>query len=114
MWFFAGLLIGGIIGSNGGIESTFLCAIFGGIAGAILGSALKRTLGGGRDADKFADIDFKLEHIYKSLGDIHERLLRLEQPRTQDAQPSVAASAAPVPTSTDHAPTSRVRKAAEA
>ncbi len=84
MWF-AGLLIGGLIGgligAFGGATSAFIGAIAGTIAGAIVGAALKP--GSEAAAKRIFDIEFKLGHIYKSLEDIHWRLLRLEKPGEQ-------------------------------
>ncbi|MEO7728066.1 MAG: DUF2339 domain-containing protein [Burkholderiales bacterium] len=92
MWF-AGLLIGGLIGSLGGVASGFFGALVGAIAGAVIGIGLKP--GGRNDAfsSQLAEIDVKIAHIYKSLEDIHRRLVHLERP----GEPAEAPAPAPFP-----------------
>ena len=104
MWF-AGLIIGGLIGSLGSSPSGFLGAVAGAIAGAIIGRAVKSAGGNDKQFAKLAALEFKIDHIYKSLGDIHRRLVSLEEPDKR-AAPSVtpretepeASSRPPLPT----------------
>jgi len=103
MWF-AGLLIGALIGSLGGIGSGLFGALVGAVAGAIIGTAIKPAGAKDQSAATLADLEFKINHIYKSLEDIHWRLVRLERPGEQPAAPVVEpdAAAAPVATATDN------------
>ncbi len=78
MWF-AGLLIGALVGALAGAGSAFFGAIAGAVAGAIVGAAIKRRTATAKTADGTAGLAFKIDHIYKSLEDIHRRLVRLEQ-----------------------------------
>lgn len=98
MWF-AGLVIGGLIGSLGGFGAALLGAVLGTIIGAVLGASGKansdarqsgRTAGGASDASpndtatRLANIERQVDNIYKSLADIHARLVALEKPGTQE------------------------------
>ncbi|MDB5810696.1 MAG: hypothetical protein JWN94_2818 [Betaproteobacteria bacterium] len=103
MWF-AGLLLGGLIGSFGGGGSAVLGALIGAVAGAFVGSALKSSARRGAAAPELGDIETKIDHIYKSLEDIHHRLVRLEKPDAQAApgqQPAAPGTTA-FPTAMDH------------
>lgn len=91
MWF-AGLLIGALIGSLSSRIGAFFGAIAGAVAGAIIGSAVKPRRTDPRSADGIADLKLKIDHIYKSLEDIHWRLVRLEKPGEQHEPPAQSAS----------------------
>ena len=95
MWF-AGLLIGGLLGSPGGAASGVFGALAGAIAGAIIGAALKSAKGDDPRGTRLADLEFKIDHIYKSLEDIHRRLVHLEKPAEPTAALAQPASFAPV------------------
>ena len=101
MWF-AGLLIGGLIGSLGGVGAGVFGAIVGAIAGAIIGARFKPAGRQERVTANADDLAFKIEHIYRSLEDIHHRLVRLEKPAAQPAatvdEPASASGAAPTAT----------------
>jgi len=101
MWF-AGLLIGGLIGSLGGVGAGVFGAIVGAIAGAIIGAWFKPAGRQERVTANADDLAFKIDHIYKSLEDIHHRLVRLEKPAAQPAatvdEPVSASGAAPTAT----------------
>src|SRR5688572_2716788 len=107
MWF-AGLLIGLLIGSLEGRGHAFFGAIAGAIAGAIISAALKSSMADGKTASGVGDLESKISHIYKSLEDIHWRLVRLEKPGEQhapEAPPTAPASRTPTQrteTATDH------------
>src|SRR3972149_2961799 len=92
MWF-AGLLIGAAIGALNGVISAVFGAFAGAIAGAIIGAALKPRETHGKTQGDLADLAFKVAHIYKSLEDIHRRLVRLEKPGEQQAPETSSAAA---------------------
>jgi len=94
MWF-AGLLTGAFIGWLDSAGAAFFGAAVGTIVGAIVGSALKSRPADGKAASGLADLELKINHIYKSLEDIHRRLVRLEQPGEQ--QRPAATSEVPDP-----------------
>lgn len=109
MWF-AGLVLGGLIGSMAGFGG----AVFGAIVGAVTGGAFRAMLNQSRNSEqeqRLVEIETKIDHIYRSLGDIHNRLVRLEKPGDATAHAQGAASPssydavvspAPVTTATDH------------
>ena len=124
MWF-AGLLIGAFIGALKSSIAAFFGAIAGTIAGAIIGSALKRKGGDSENGKSAADLKLKIDHIYKSLEDIHWRLVRLEKPgeqhapETPPASPVMQTPQASAQTATDYAgryavPAARVEAPASA
>ena len=87
MWF-VGMVIGILIGSVGGFGTAFLGAILGTVVGAVIGSSNKKTSKNTPPASMPPRMDESarnFEHIYKSLEDIHRRLLRLEEPGKQPA-----------------------------
>lgn len=81
MWF-AGLLIGMVLGATLGHGAGALAgAIVGAIAGAAYRAANPKRAGeDGESAQRLAEIERKIDHIYKSLEDIHWRLVKLEKP----------------------------------
>jgi uncharacterized membrane protein len=98
MWFLgmlAGLVVGGIIGDGAGAIAG---AILGTLAGAIYrANNPSQPRDDGAYEHRIADLERRVDHIYKSLEDIHWRLSALEKPGAQrDAAagaPSTAASA---------------------
>ncbi|HEV7820857.1 MAG TPA: DUF2339 domain-containing protein, partial [Burkholderiales bacterium] len=98
MWF-AGLLIGGLIGSLGGFTSGVFGALVGAIAGWVIGSAMKPAAPKNAPGASLADIEFMINHIYKSLEDIHWRLARLEKPG-ESAAPAAERAPEPMPAAT--------------
>ena len=103
MWFLgllAGMVVGGMIGHGFG---AFAGAVLGAIAGAAYRSAHPAgTDDAGASTQRLAEIERKIEHIYKSLEDIHWRLRKIEEPgavagpRPLDAAQPVAQSTADV------------------
>jgi uncharacterized membrane protein len=91
MWFLgllAGLVVGAMVGHGAG-------AVIGAILGAIGGAVYRANHPASRDAGgeaarRLAEIERKLDHIYKSLEDIHWRLVKLEKPATGDSPVSDA------------------------
>ena len=84
MWFL-GMVIGILVGSIGGIGTAFLGAILGGICGAVEGSGANDGSSNKKAAEhtppasspaRTSEIDRKFDHIYKSLADIHQRLVQ--------------------------------------
>ena len=92
MWML-GIGIGLIIGAaTGGFGGAFAGLVVGGVAGLVL-----TTIINGQIAKRMAQSDAKIEHIYKSLADIHFRLKELEEaPPGARATDVVVAQAAPV------------------
>ncbi len=93
MWFLgllAGLVVGGMMGHGPG---AFAGAILGIIAGVAYRAAHPAQSGDDRvQARRIDALERKVDHIYKSLEDIHWRLRHLEQPGTDaaaDARPPV-------------------------
>ena len=79
MWFLgllAGAVVGGVLGHGAGALAG---AVLGAIAGAAYRSAHPVEQRGGVQA-RLAELERKVDHIYKALEDIHWRLRRLEQP----------------------------------
>jgi len=91
MWML-GVVIGLIMGAaTGGVGGAFAGLVLGGVAGVALTAIMN-----GEIARRMAQHDAKLEHIYKSLGDIHFRLKDLEDGRPQrQAAHQPGAQAAP-------------------
>ena len=81
MWFLgllAGMVTGGLIGHGAG---AFAGAILGAVAGAVYRATHPAQSNGDHaPAQRIAELERKVDHIYKSLEDIHWRLLRLEKP----------------------------------
>ena len=81
MWFLgllAGMIVGGMIGHGIG---AFAGAVLGAIAGAAYRAAHPAGAeDAGAQAKRLAELERKIDHIYKSLEDIHWRLRKLEQP----------------------------------
>ena len=93
MWLL-GLLVGAVVGGLLGHGS-------GALAGAIVGTvagAVYRSRHGGQAQDeksaarRLAELERKVDHIYKSLEDIHWRLRKLEQPDAVTEQHPVASA----------------------
>ena len=81
-----GAVLGLVIGAaTGGTSGAFIGLALGGGAGAALIAAVNNLIG-----KRLGPIEAKIEHIYKSLGDIHFRLKSLE-----DAREARVAQAAP-------------------
>ena len=106
MWF-AGLIVGGLLGSLSGIAGGFLGAAAGAIAGAIIGRSRNFAGGDDKQSARLAALEFKIDHIYKSLEDIHRRLVHLEPPAGQ-AAPTISTNRAaadaprhPIPAASD-------------
>ncbi|HZM44959.1 MAG TPA: hypothetical protein VFC14_09020, partial [Burkholderiales bacterium] len=83
MWFI-GLILGAIIGAIGGFEGALVGAIVGTIAGALLSSASRKGGGSTDAAQQVAELLRQNEHIYRCLGDVHDRLLALEGKRAPE------------------------------
>ena len=98
MWF-AGLLIGMVLGGLLGHGAGALAgAIFGAIAGAAYRAAnSKRGEDDGESAQRLAELERKIDHIYKSLEDIHWRLVKLEKPGEEEAPRPLTEPVAPAP-----------------
>ncbi len=105
MWFL-GLVVGGLIGSQGGFGLAVLGAILGTIFGSMLGANMKSDSESDSSrvgsptprpvdiGERLVDLERKIEQIYHSLGDIHRRLVALEKPQSQgDAAPNAASAA---------------------
>lgn len=96
MWFLgllAGAVVGGVLGHGAGALAG---AVLGAIAGAAYRSAHPVEQRGGVQA-RLAELERKVDHIYKALEDIHWRLRRLEQPETVSDPRPFDSLAAPVP-----------------
>jgi uncharacterized membrane protein len=93
MWFLGlsvGAIIGAIIGAIGDGAGAVVGAVVGAIAGALLSSASRKGAGDSDTARRIAELLRQNEHIYRCLGDVHNRLLALEEKRAVEQAQSHA------------------------
>jgi uncharacterized membrane protein len=88
------IIIGAILGAMVG---DFQGLPWGAVAGAVVGVMLF----GGRKPRKDPDLDAKIEHIYRSLADIHLRLTALEAGRVRRSELAATTAAQPVSTAAE-------------
>jgi uncharacterized membrane protein len=94
-----GLILGGILGAVIDEDVILPLAAIGGLVGLAIRVAITRS-----DTEKWRlDVEGRFDHIYRSLEDIHHRLVRLEQsgsvavPVAVAAPPAEESSPAPAP-----------------
>jgi uncharacterized membrane protein len=97
-----GAILGAMVGQFDGLP-------WGAVAGAVVGVMLF----GGRKSGKDPDLDAKMEHIYRSLADIHMRLTALEAGQVRGSEMLAPSATSPAGTETEGVPAAPRPEAAQ-